>query len=318
MSYEEFCNIVKYNYKESKLYMPNEIFYDLLENIKSAPHIAFSYAYIYFTMWLYRNAKYFTLGEEIFNNTRIKEILGYNPKQQTLDYIIKKNGLLDTLEYTESTKDYPVSWNYNNEDGLTFLMSSQLDEVSLSYLTKVPKQFFLKKPLKGFYRIDIDEEGEEYEIEGSFYNVSNTHLIHFEVFAYCMTKKEIGCTGFYLYSYLSHRCDIFDGEYDVSLIRLAEETGLSSASLDKYLGLLKSYKMIDFRHNQDFFVVGLDKSERKANTYIVRSFDLFSEKKSSFKKIDIMKREEYQHLLRERENMLTPDKAEIATNELPF
>src|SRR5690606_25147350 len=115
--------------------------------------------------------------------------------------------------------------------------------------------------------------------------------------------KEIGCTGFYLYSYLSHKNDIFEKGYDVSIKNLTEETGIPKRTLIRYLGILKEYKMIDFIHNQDFFVIGMSEGERKATTYITRSYDLFSDKPIPFKRIEVKTEEEYSYYLKEKEGL---------------
>lgn len=321
MTSNAICKLLKFDDKESKLFMPNEIFEDLKRNIKNTPHISFSYTYLYFTAWLYRYAKYFTLGESIIDNTKIKEILGYDPSNRTLNYLIKKNGLLDKMEYTESTREIPISWEHN-EEGLSFLLTSEVDAALLNYFPKIPTRFFLKKPLKGFYRIKIDENGEEYEEAGTFFDVSNTHMIPFEVFAYSMSNKDIGCTGFYLYSYLKYRNGQHEKGYDVSLQNLAEETGISETSLDRYMSAIKKYRMVDFRHNQDYFILGLDKDDRRANTYITRDFDFFNEQPVDIRKIKVMKLEAYNEMkekeAKRQQGLIESDPVHFDADALPF
>lgn len=320
MTYEELCKLIDPSEKEEKVFMPNEIFEDLRVCIKKAPHIAFAYSYLYLTSWLYRYTKYaYVSSDTILNNDRIKEILGYNPKQQSLNYLIKQNGLLDEIEYTETLqKDYPISWEYNNDSDLTFMMYSDLDKEFQDALSNLPRNHFIKKPKFAFERVLEDEKGEEYELSGTYYDVVNTHMIDFNVFLFCMSNNKIGCMGFYLYSFFKHKNDIF-GSYDIPLTRLSEETGIPSTTLDRYMNVLKSYRMIKFRHNQDFFVVGLREEERKANTYIVEEYYDFNDTPMSFKKIDIMKREDYLLKLKEEnEELLISKKLDIDMNELPF
>lgn len=319
MTYEEICSLVNYNEKESKLFMPNEVFEELKRNIKNTPHVAFSYTYLYLITWLYRYTKYFNVNV-LLNNDKIKEILSYNPKQQTLNYLIKRNGLLDELEYTKTTKDYPVSWEYDEYSGkgITFQLHSKLDVEYHEYVPPAPKGFFLKQPVFAFKRVLIDEEGEEYEIDGTFYNTDNTHMIPFEVFLYSMSNPKIGCTGFYLYSFLNHKTDLFEYGYDTPLTKLSEDTGIAERTLDKYLGVLKEYKMIDFRHNQDYFVLGLSPEERKANTYTANSYEKFNNQPTEFKRITVLQRYDYYELLHKEAALLSPNKAELDTKELPF
>lgn len=322
MTQEKNWRSLLYNEETERFtfYMPNEVFDDLQNNIKSSSHIAFSYCYIYLTFWLWRNTKYFK-SDIIIDNKHIKELLGYNPKTQGLDYLIKKDGLLDKIEYTESTKDYPLSWYFEKESGFDFFMSSDVSEEDLKYLPVLPKRFFLKKPLKGYYRV-IKENEEEIEISGTFQEIKNTHIIDFNVFLYCISNKELGCTGFYLYSYILHRenlASINDKSFDISLKNLSKNSEISERSLDKYLNLLKGYQMIDFTHNQDNFVLGLPDSERRPNSYFTRAYKDFNFKSNpvEFEKINIMKRSEYLEKLKESQKEQS-NKINIDENTLPF
>lgn len=313
MTYEEIRDLVKFDeHNESKNYMVNEIFDDLKENIANASHIAFSYSYIYLCTWLYRYTKHFNVNT--FDNAKIKEILGYDSNNRTLNFLIKKGGLLDGMEYLESTRDYPVSWILSDEMNLEFTMSSDFKEMK-DYLPEVPKRFFLKRPEKGFARI-IEEEGKEYEAAGTFHEVDNTHNIPFEVFLYCMSNVDIGCTGFYLYAYLKHKCDIFEDGYDVPLLTLSTDTGISETGINKYLGELKSYRMIGFIHNQEFFAIGMRSEDRKANTYTVNEKFMFSDKSLPYNRIEVMLKQDYLEMLKQKENPIS--KIDFDVNRLPF
>lgn len=312
MTYEEIVKLLQYNEKETNLYMPNEIFENLQNNIKNAPHIGFAYSYLYLTQWLYRHAKYFNVPT-VIDNTKIKEVLGYSSTTKTLNYLIKKDGLLDEIGLLETTRNYPISWEWSKGEDLEFLMSSEYGEFS-DHLPSVPKRFFLKKPLKGFDRVAETEDGEGEDILGVFYSVENTHNIPFETFVYCMSNKDIGCTGFYLYCYLSHRNDIHVGGVDVSLINLAEETGISYASLNRALGALKSYNLVSFRHNQEFFAIGM--IDKKSNTYITNQHYDFGNTPTPFKRIPIMKKKDYFEMLKESEAPIV--KIDFNLDELPF
>jgi len=306
MSYEEIVRCLQYNEKESNLFMPNEIFEDLKLHVRNTPHIAFAYSYCYLATWLYRYVKHSSVTE-ILDNKKLKELLGYNPKTQTLDYLIKKNGLLDEIEYLESTRDFPLTWSLTGEEkDLDFFMLSDLDiGVAKEKFPNIPKRFFLKKPLKGFSRIKLNEDGQEYESLGTFYDIANTHNVPFEGFLYCMSNRDIGCTGFYLYSYLKHKNDLFENGYDVSLANLSLDTGIKESTLDKYIGLLKGYRMVDFRHNQEFFAIGMRAEDRKANTYLINEHDSFSNELETFQKIKIVKKK-------------VEKRIEFDVNQLPF
>ncbi|MCM3719173.1 hypothetical protein [Fictibacillus phosphorivorans] len=330
MNYEEISKLLQYNeYKgsESKIFMPNEIFEDLIKSLNeelpqkeqskveyiteknkvrkkrglnkgvSTNHIAFAYSYIYLVTWLYRYTKYTVLKSGISNST-IKEILGYKPETRTVNYLIIKNGLLDKIGYLETHKDFPVWWSQSQYEALDFQMYSE-EKDSFPYHT-IPKNFTIKYPIKGFYR-EVNDDG-TVEIEGTFNEVDNTHCVPFEVFMYCMSKDDIGCTGFYLYSYLLHKNDIY-GDYDVSLEDLSKQTGIADRTLDKYLGILKAYRMIDFKINQEFFAIGLREEDRMANTYSINEYGEFSNEPIPYDKINIVKKKDYFQMLEDKKQM---------------
>ncbi|MGG2091903.1 helix-turn-helix domain-containing protein [Bacillus sp. S13(2024)] len=277
MNYDVLNILLQYDDAESKVFMPNETFEDLKSAITNSPHIGFAYSYIYFITWQYRYVKH--MGNDgLINNCKIKEILGYNPTTKGLDYLTKKNGLLDKLEYTKTVKDFPVSWEYKELEGLEFSMLSEHEE--LLGFWKLPRKYTIKFPVKAFYRHSNDEEmkneyNEGYE-DGTFYDVSNTHMIPFEVFMYCMSNKEVSCTGFYLYSYLKYKNDKYRAGYDVSLDKLADETGISRSTINRYLDSLKKFNLIRFIINQEF-VIGLSEEYRRANTYSVNEYFAFED-----------------------------------------
>lgn len=304
VSMEKLKSVLHYNEKESKIYMPNEIFYDLGGEIEDGNHIPFAYSYIYLCTWLYRHTKHF--NPDVYDNNIIKQILGYDKSNRTLNYLIKKNGLLDEIGYLESVRDFPISWEIEDKQ-LVFHMFSDYPD----YPVKMSNRFFLKYPVTAFTRKELDND--EYYMEGTFYNVTNTHMIPFEVFLFCMSKKELGVSAFYMYSYLKYRCDVDGGKCDISISLLSDELKLSLTTTKKYLSLLKSYKMIDFFHNQDYFVAGMSKEDRKSNSYMTRKWTDFSDVKVDYKKIKQLTREEYDEILKNKDSL-----QEEIENNLPF
>ncbi|ANC77199.1 hypothetical protein ABE65_010445 [Fictibacillus phosphorivorans] len=326
MQREELIKLLQFDEDtgyESKIYIPNEIFDDLKNNndIKSPAHKAFSYCYIYLATWLYRYAKHNGIIEATSSTKEgtisMKEILGYNQMTKGLDYLIKKNGVLEEMGYLSTVKDYPISAMF--EDGyLEFSMLSDLDVEMQKYVkNRSSRKYTIKFPVKAFYRFDDNDE------DGTFYFIDNTTLIPFEVFLFCMSNEKLGCEAFYLYSYLQYKNQIFEGGYDVSIENLALETGLNIRTLKNYLHLLKGYKMIQCMHNQDFFALGLIKEKRKANTYITNDSELFFDELTTYKKIKVMPRKEYLLKLKfEKEEEIKKWEATEAVNipieQLPF
>lgn len=318
MKYEELENYLQYDENESKVFMPNEIFEDLQNNMKNGTHIAFAYSFYYLISWLYRYTKYLYTVENIKD---IKSILGYNPNAKTVDYIIKKNGILDIMGYTSTKRDFPIIWHFKDDiydfEELSFTMFSEDKELlPTDFLNKVTNRFVIKEPIKAFYRTKEDyEEGHE---NGTFFEVENTHLIPFEVFMYCMTNENLGCTGFYLYSYIKMQNQRYKGAYDCPMLTLAENTGLANRTMKDYLSQLRQYKLVEGIHNQEFFCTALDKGKRKANSYIANDWIKFSGKPIPYEKIKVMEAKEYFQMLEDKRKEEEGETESFPLDILPF
>lgn len=311
MSFEEIKSVLEINGKESQVFLPNEIFKDLRKNITNGSHVAYAYSYVYLAQFLYRNCKYFNTKILIDGNV-MKEVLGYKKSNRTMNYLTTKGGKLDNIGYTESTKDFPVSWKFKLDDGeeLSFIMASDMPKESLP---SIAKSFFLKKPLKAFKRViqRVDEEGQviEEEIQGTFYDVSDTHSVDFDVFMYCMANEKIGTTGFYLYSWLKHKNDLHGG-YDVSYEKLSAETGIARSTMVVHLNVLKAYNLIRFKFNQEYFVIGMTEGERMATTYYTNDYFYFNDEPQPFKKMKVISNSDY---IQSKKNEVV-----VTMEQLPF
>jgi hypothetical protein len=122
-------------------------------------------------------------------------------------------------------------------------MLSDMDEMKDMF--NRGKNYKIKVPVKA-----LNRNGEE----GTFYDISYTHEMGFDLFNKCM-ETELGCTGFYLYGYLKYRCDKF-GEYCSSLERLGDGIGMSRSTVNRYLGKLLEYDLISYRENDCKLVDG--------------------------------------------------------------
>lgn len=290
LTYDELSELLQFNDKENNIYMPNEIFNDLKQYINdTSSHIAFGYTYIYLTTWLYRYAKYANVNVTL-DQKLIKKILGYNSNYKKLDYLIKKNGTLEQMNYLQTTTDYPVAWNYKDGEydeyglrGLYFDMYSEYKSKDTYTCFMKGKNFKVKYPVKAFNRED--------ETEGTFYTIENTHLVPFEVFMYSMSNTEIGVIGFYIWSYFKCKCQLFGG-YDVSQEKLSSEINIKRTTLNKYLDGLKKYNMIKCIINQEF-VVGLS-GEGLPNTYFVNDTSQFTNKPVQYNKRNVISDKLYQ------------------------
>lgn len=289
---------------QQKVFMPNEIFEDLKDNLTQSRHIAFTYSYYYLITYLYRYCKW----SNFFKQGNLKEILGYRADNKAVNKIIKHNGgLLSELNYTYTTKDFPINWKFTLEDEfIEFFTVSNYDqegELKDTFNRVYGKNFKIAVPAKAFWREPEDKETSE-EYTGTFYDVSNTHLVPFDAFEFCMINKNIGVLGFYLYAYLRHKNQMFDG-YDVSMENLADEVGFSSSTLEKYLDLLRKHRLVEGFINLEFesYVHGLSQEERLANTYFVNEPYQFSYVPKPYRKAKRISLDEYKKRKEQLENI---------------
>lgn len=254
--------LLQVNEHQDRVYMPSEIFNDLKPlHSKGSSHVAFAYNFYYLISWLYRYAKY---GELNIDTGLIKQVLGYSPENKKVNYLIKKNGWLDEMGYTYSGTDYPIAWRFNNGD-IQFDMLSELDvELRKMIQSSKGKNYKAKVPVKGIWR---DEDSQVEGIEnGTFYEIEYTHEIPFDVFVRCMENDELGVIGFYLYGYLKYRCDKF-GEFNASMDKLANDTGMSRSTVNRYTGALMKEGLISYRENECKVIEG--KFKKQANSYSI-------------------------------------------------
>lgn len=257
-------NKLRYQEGEDKIYVPNEILVDLVncEEIKSGSHVAFAYSYYWLISWLYRYAKYD--GDKITLKD-IKKALGYNENDKKVDYLVKKNGVLDQIGYTYSESDIPVFWWYKGE-GLEFeLLSEACDTVRENTRKVIGNNFTFKFPVKGIWRTEEDRL-DCYE-NGTFFEIDNTHLVEYGVFEKCMNDKDLGCKGFYVYGYMKCRTQWHKGTYGSSFEKIAKELRLSKGTVMRIIHKLKDVGLLEWKSSDCQHRDG--KIVQFANTYKV-------------------------------------------------
>lgn len=260
-------------YENAKIFLPNEIFQDLT-CIDKSTHRAFAYAYYYYTCYLYRYALFTQPDDSKITQKDIKQKLGYSPVEKRIDYIIKKGGVLDTINYTSTTTDYPLMYVWNGvKEEPEFIMSSEYkNECKNDYKNNSKgleinnRNYKVKFPVKAFFRQPEDEQRQIYN--GTFVEISNTHGISYSVFEKIMANPNLECIGLYLYGFLRHKCSPFGKTgYQRSSGKIGEELGLSKRTTIKYLKELEDGGYIYVNHKP--FVLDSKEEDREANIYRV-------------------------------------------------
>jgi hypothetical protein len=194
----------------------------------------------------------------------IKQKLGYSPINKKVDYLIKRDGVLDEIGYTETISDFPVSWELTQYNSPVFTPISEYKNAypemfkknDISYIVINPN-FKVKKPVKAFYR--TRESIDNNIVDGTFYEPFNTHAITYDVFDFFMNNDKLGAVGFYIYGYLKYKCETCGGSYSSPLTRLENELKLSHMTILKYTSVLENEKYLDIDHKD--YVVGFKKGE---------------------------------------------------------
>lgn len=282
---EELKDILSIKEEESKVFIPNEIFKDLTKNIdcsdngKSSKHIAFAFSYHYLIMYLWRYAK---LGGDFeFTEEELKKICNVSPHskgKEGVTYITKKDGLLDQLGYIEKVSNYPI-WQFwlKDHNEVNFGMSADYKEADPLFRNVRNRK--ANEPLKLTSQRIYEMAGEEYESPGILFDISNTTEIPINIFIYCVSRKELGCEGFYLYCFLKYMNDKFRNGWSCPLEKIPNEVGMKRDVIKDRLKALEEYNMI--RNNHVPFVPYLQNhtSDRiKANTYKINNFNKFVKK----------------------------------------
>ncbi|MGF9975327.1 replication/maintenance protein RepL [Viridibacillus arvi] len=322
------------NYEDdNNIAMPNELFTTLLnwkdnKQIK-ANHIPFTYAYLYYQTYLYRYVKY---DVHVPATSEIKLDLGYAQNYKPIDYIIKKDGLLDSEGITISTSDFPVIQEWKDQNRMKYervkisTLSSLNDEHhNFVHDWKKERNINLKQTIKypvfAFFRdVTTYDESVVYEdslYDGTFYFAENTTIIDIRVFEFCMNNKDLGVNGFYLYAYLKNQNYKYNDDFKATRIRMAKETGMSERTVQTYMNALREHNLVKAIYNMECFSLAI-KDDRIPNTYVVNEHAEFSTEKVVYEKQLFITRKEHEEKYKEEMKVKESYKCVIGLSALPF
>ncbi|UUZ84038.1 hypothetical protein LJK88_09895 [Paenibacillus sp. P26] len=295
--------------------MPNRVFDDLVncEHFKdrkaNATHIAFAFSYLYLTSYMYRYAHFYyyeNYTDTIWIDDKIMyKICNTSPDSRGTNgksYITKKDGLLFQLGYIRKESDYPIEYYYEedylgNKDYsfVDFIMNSEVikGDILPPDSHKDPNARKINFPVKAFF---YDDESEtENILDGYFYNIQSTTKIDIKVFIWCMARKDLGIVGFFLYSFLKSKSDLFGGHYSSPIGSLVKATGIKKTKLCEIIITLEEYNMITNTHSTFITDLSPDKM-MPANTYTVLPYQDFISTKKKITKRKVMRQVTYDAL----------------------
>lgn len=239
----DLINYFEYTEKDEMVNLPNEIFKDLnCPFFKTNRHKAFGYSYYFLACYLYRNIKYLKVNDpKKLYSMSLLESLGAN--QPKYNYIIRKGGVLDSLDYTISTSDYPISCIYDDYGLVEFELASSCNE-ELKEFIRFPSTMVLKYPKKAFYRVEGDKE-----YTGTFFEYENTHILDFSVFAKCLEEQEDGYELFFLYGFLK-AFERYINSKVVYMEYLRVSLGFGNKKVKRLMSKLVSMGLVKMNHDR--------------------------------------------------------------------
>lgn len=254
-----FKNIQYLYGDDAYIQMPNDIFKNLSRNIKNRSgstnirQSSFAYVYLVCIGFLYKYAQFVDLNNGTYiQNTDIKQILGYSKSTKSIDHIIKKNGVLENIGLIKTTKNYPVSViygedEYNNLKIREFITINNIDKDSTIY-NKVKsivknRNYEIKEPTYMFeYNGNI----------GTLYDYSNTHKITINEFIKLVYDERFDNIDFMLYFFFKSRCYNLNksNTKSISLIQIINEIGMGKDAFYAHLKIMKDNSILSVIHKE--------------------------------------------------------------------
>lgn len=255
---KHFKNIQYLYGGEAYVQIPNEIFKDLSTNIKSKngstniQQSSFAYAYLICIVFLYKYAHFVDVDNGTYiQNTDIKQILGYSKSTKSIDKIIKKNGILEEIGLVETTKKYPVSVTYSNDEynKMKVREFTTIDMIDESF----PTYDIIKDVVKNKnYEIREPKFLFEYKDDvGTLYDYSNTHRVTIKEFIKLVYDDTIDNIDFMLYFYFKSKClHLHESTKAIPLLNIISEIGIGKDAFYSHLKNIKNHHMLSVTHKE--------------------------------------------------------------------
>jgi hypothetical protein len=258
--------------------LPNGVFRSLSDSIKSRggntniQQVAFAYTYLVTISFLYKYTCFVDTDSGVYvQSGDIKELLGYSRITKSIDKVIKKGGILDSVGLTSTTKDYPVRFITNPHETLNgipireFITIGELDDNDILYsaIKSVVKNrnYEIKEPL--FLTSEYSEN-----IYGTLYGTERTHEIKLKEFLAFLADDELSNIDFLIYGYIKSRCKGYVGnKKSIAVYKIISEIGIDRSTFYNHIELLKKKKYISVNH-KDWKMKGKGYMEMLANEYI--------------------------------------------------
>lgn len=207
--------------------------------LKNNRHKTFAFSYYWLVSYLWKYSKY---GSIKIDTQDIKTILGI-ANEKRMDYIIKKNGLMDSVGLTETTRNFPICTSFDDYGVINVSTLSDFDEEDAKYfLSLFNSRYTCKKPL-----LQYERNGKA----GMMFSRDDVFSISILEFTRCVLCPEIGFDGFYIYAYLKFREKMLGGSaVKICYTKLESEIGYKHRKIRTLIQNLVSANMIQIVHQE--------------------------------------------------------------------
>jgi len=271
--YEHFKNIEFLYGEDVSIQIPNGIFKKLSSNIKNRngstniQQTSFAYAYIVMNAFLYKYAHFVDVDNGTYiQNADIKGLLGYNKVTKTIDYIIKKGGVLDMIGLTETINNYPIRFfnhpteRINNIPLREYVTIKDIDNTDSHYdiIKGIVKNhnYAVKEPT---FLFEYDDDN------GTLYEFSNTHKITLNEFMKFIFNDSLDNIDFMMYCFFKSKCKGLKHDMNaIGLNYIVNELGIGKDAFYGHLEVLKKNRFLEVNHKG--WVMG-SSSELESNEY---------------------------------------------------
>ena len=244
---------IKFLYgNDSYVQVPNSIFKSISQISKNIKQVSFAYSFMIVCAFMYKYAHFVDVNNNSYIQSKdIKEILGYSKATKSIDKIIKKDGVLEQLNLIKTTKDYPVLFDYIDDElngvrmrEFTTINSANKDSDFYKAISSTVKNknYEIKYPSFIF-----DNDGNN----GTLYQYDDTFRINIDELLFFIFNKNIDNIDFLLYSFFKSKCyGLKNNKWSSSLDDIINETGISKATFYEHLKKIKSLNLINVNHKQ--------------------------------------------------------------------
>lgn len=255
--YEHLENLKQLHGDSIYVQVPNDIFRKLSKHIKNKngstniQQSSFAYTYIVLMALLYKYAHFVDIDNNTYiQNADIKEMLGYSRTTKSIDSVIKKNGILDSIGLTTTTKQYPTSFyldaseKFNEVSMRRFVTIDEMDESEISY--KLIKDVVKNRNYEIKEVLFLFEREEE---NGTLYDYCNTHTVNLDEVLNFLKSDTLDNIDFYMYCFLKSKCKGYRANTNsIGLNTITLQLGISKDAFYSHLKLLEKRNYFDVAH----------------------------------------------------------------------